>query len=238
MKTTPVVLLGDSIHLRNKFNILQFLFRQDILLLHKNYVVGVKKLTPEETQLFNDIGTEITTLSNTMKSTGNIFPDKLRKRLAFLKWVNKSWSLRFATPPRVVKQKEVFFCYLGENIGSEQNGKRPVVIMQNNIGNYHGNTTIVVPITTYEGSSFYEKDGKRCMSYLNNGNTIERFLDFYEVEVQIESSASYPIHGIANVVHMREVSKIRLAKTPVATITDQTYNDIASAISKNISKIP
>ena len=76
------------------------------------------------------------------------------------------------------------------------------------------------------------------MSYLNNGNTIERFLDFYEVEVQIESSASYPIHGIANVVHMREVSKKRLAKTPVATITDQTYNDIASAISKNISKIP
>lgn len=164
-------------------------------------------MTAEEIQLFNDINVEVTSLSTTMNDTRNIFADKLRKRLSFLKWVNKNWNLRSSSMPPVVKQKEVFFCQLGENIGSEQNGKRPVVIMQNNIGNAHGNTTIVVPITTYEGSSFYEKDGKRCMSYLSNGNTIERVLDFYEVEVQIESASRYPVHGIANVVHMREVSK-------------------------------
>ena len=194
-------------------------------------------MTAEETQLLNDIDTEITSLSNTMKDTRNIFADKLRKRLSFLKWVNKNWNLRSTSMPPVVKQKEIFFCQLGENIGSEQNGKRPVVIMQNNIGNAHGNTTIVVPITTYEGSSFYEKNGKRCMSYLSNGNAIERILDFYEIEVQIESNSRHPIHGIANVVHMREVSKKRLARTPVATVTEQTYNDIASAVAKNISQM-
>lgn len=75
------------------------------------------------------------------------------------------------------------------------------------------------------------------MSYLSNGNTIERVLDFYEVEVQIESTSRYPVHGIANVVHMREVSKKRLSRTPVATVTDQTYNDIASAVAKNISQM-
>ena len=90
---------------------------------------------------------------------------------------------------------------------------------------------VVLPI------SFYEKDGKRCMSYLSNGNTIERVLDFYEVEVQIESTSRYPVHGIANVVHMREVSKKRLSRTPVATVTEQTYNDIASAVAKNISQM-
>ena len=194
-------------------------------------------MTAEEIQLFNDINVEVTSLSTTMNDTRNIFADKLRKRLSFLKWVNKNWNLRSSSMPPVVKQKEVFFCQLGENIGSEQNGKRPVVIMQNNIGNAHGNTTIVVPITTYEGSSFYEKDGKRCMSYLSNGNTIERVLDFYEVEVQIESASRYPVHGIANVVHMREVSKKRLSRTPVATVTEQTYNDIASAAAKNISQM-
>lgn len=194
-------------------------------------------MTAEEIQLFNDINVEVTSLSTTMNDTRNIFADKLRKRLSFLKWVNKNWNLRSSSMPPVVKQKEVFFCQLGENIGSEQNGKRPVVIMQNNIGNAHGNTTIVVPITTYEGSSFYEKDGKRCMSYLSNGNTIERVLDFYEVEVQIESASRYPVHGIANVVHMREVSKKRLSRTPVATVTEQTYNDIASAVAKNISQM-
>ncbi len=194
-------------------------------------------MTAEEIQLLNDIDTEIRSLSKTMKDTRNVFADKLRKRLFFLKWVNKNWDLRSNSMPSVVKQKEIFFCQLGENIGSEQNGKRPVVIMQNNIGNAHGNTTIVVPITTYEGSSFYEKDGKRCMSYLSNGNTIERVLDFYEVEVQIESTSRHPIHGIANVVHMREVSKKRLSKAPVATVTEQTYNAIASAVAKNISQM-
>ena len=194
-------------------------------------------LTPQETQLLQDIDVEITALSTAMKDTRNIFDDKLSKRLSFLKWVNKNWKLRSSAMPRVVKQKEIFFCQLGENIGSEQNGKRPVVIMQNNVGNAHGNTTIVVPITTYESSSFYEKDRKRCMSYLYNGTTIERFLDFYEVEVKIESSSRYPIHGIANVVHMREISKKRLSKTPVATVTEQTYNDIVDAIVKNISQI-
>ncbi len=194
-------------------------------------------MTDEELWLLNEIDGEITALSNTMKSTKNIFADKLRKRLSFLKWISKSWDLRAASMPPVVKQKEIFYCQLGENIGSEQNGKRPVVVMQNNIGNAHGNTTMIVPITTYEGSSFYEKDGRRCMAYSHNGNAIERFLDFYEVEVQVESTSNYTIHGVANVVHMREVSKKRLSKIPVATVTDQTYHEIASAIAKNISQL-
>ena len=192
-------------------------------------------MTDQERLLLNDIDAEITSLSDTMNSTKNIFAEKLQKRLSFLKWVNKNWSLRSAAMPKMVKQKEIFYCQLGENIGSEQNGSRPVVVIQNNIGNAYGNTTLIVPITTYEGSSFYEKDGKRCMSYLNNGSMVERFLDFYEVEVQVESTSHHAIHGIANVVHMREVSKKRLSKTPVATVTEQTYHNIVSAIIKNIS---
>lgn len=35
----------------------------------------------------------------------------------------------------------------GENQGSVQNGKRPAVVIQNNIGNKFSTTTIVVPIT-------------------------------------------------------------------------------------------
>ena len=194
-------------------------------------------MTAEETQLLNDINSEITSLSTTMKDKRNIFAAKLRGRLSFLKWVNRNWVLRSSPMPNVIKQKEIFFCELGENIGSEQNGKRPVVIMQNNIGNTHGNTTIIVPITTYENSTFFDRDGKRYMSYLSNGNTVERTLDFYEVEIQVEGTSRHKIHGVANVVHMREVSKKRLSKTPVAIITEDTYTSIANAIAKNISKL-
>jgi len=43
---------------------------------------------------------------------------------------------------------EIFYADLGENIGSEQNGIRPVLIIQNDVGNEHGPTTIVAGITS------------------------------------------------------------------------------------------
>ena len=43
---------------------------------------------------------------------------------------------------------ELYFADLGNGIGSEQNGKRPVVIIQNDVGNRHSPTTIVAAIST------------------------------------------------------------------------------------------
>lgn len=198
-------------------------------------------LSNEIGDIQKDIQDELDTLSKIMndKSNNDILAKKqLLDKLSFLKWVNEYWKLRFKGMPQVVKQKEIFFCQLGTNIGSEQNGKRPVVIIQNNIGNSKGKTTLVVPITTYENSSFYIKDNVRYMSYNDSdGNIIERKLDFYEIEIQIEPSSNKKIHGIANVVHIREVSKIRLSKAPVAKITDKTYNEIVTALIKNVSQI-
>lgn len=45
------------------------------------------------------------------------------------------------------KQGSVVFVDLGEGIDSEQNGIRPCVIIQNDIGNKYSSTTIVAPIT-------------------------------------------------------------------------------------------
>lgn len=198
-------------------------------------------LSNEIGDIQKDIQDELDTLSKVMndKSNNDILAKKqLLDKLSFLKWVNEYWKLRLKGMPKVVKQKEIFFCQLGTNIGSEQNGKRPVVIIQNNIGNSKGKTTLVVPITTYENSSFYIEDNVRYMSYNDSdGNIIERKLDFYEIEIQIEPSSNKKIHGIANVVHIREVSKIRLSKVPVAKITDKTYDEIVTALIKNISQI-
>lgn len=43
---------------------------------------------------------------------------------------------------------ELYYADLGTGIGSEQNGYRPVVIIQNNVGNRHSPTTIVAAIST------------------------------------------------------------------------------------------
>lgn len=48
-----------------------------------------------------------------------------------------------------IKQYDVVFIDLGTNmVGSEQGGKRPAIIIQNDIGNYYSNTTIVIPLST------------------------------------------------------------------------------------------
>lgn len=43
---------------------------------------------------------------------------------------------------------DLYYADLGVGVGSEQNGYRPVVIIQNDIGNKHSPTTIVAPLTT------------------------------------------------------------------------------------------
>lgn len=43
---------------------------------------------------------------------------------------------------------EVYLIDFGKGYGSEQGGTRPAVIVQNNKGNKHSPTTIVVPITS------------------------------------------------------------------------------------------
>lgn len=48
-----------------------------------------------------------------------------------------------------LKRFDVVLADLGKDvIGSEQGGKRPVVIIQNDKGNFYGSTTIVIPFTS------------------------------------------------------------------------------------------
>ena len=43
---------------------------------------------------------------------------------------------------------DVFYADLGMGVGSEQIGKRPVLIVQNNKGNKYSTTVIIAPITS------------------------------------------------------------------------------------------
>ena len=50
----------------------------------------------------------------------------------------------------MVKRGEVYFADLSPVIGSEQGGMRPVLIIQNNVGNHYSPTVIVAAITANE----------------------------------------------------------------------------------------
>ncbi|AMN32075.1 type II toxin-antitoxin system PemK/MazF family toxin [Clostridium perfringens] len=45
---------------------------------------------------------------------------------------------------------DIFYADLPDQNGSEQSGVRPVVIIQNNLGNKYGRTLIVAPITSQD----------------------------------------------------------------------------------------
>ena len=48
----------------------------------------------------------------------------------------------------VYHKGDVYIAELGENFGHEQSGTRPVIIMQNDVGNYFSPTVTIVPLTS------------------------------------------------------------------------------------------
>lgn len=48
----------------------------------------------------------------------------------------------------MIKRGEIYFAQLNPVIGSEQGGVRPVVVVQNDIGNQYSPTTIILAITS------------------------------------------------------------------------------------------
>jgi mRNA interferase MazF len=49
---------------------------------------------------------------------------------------------------RIVYRGEIYYADLSPSHGSEQGGLRPVLIIQNDVGNRHSTTTIIAPITS------------------------------------------------------------------------------------------
>ena len=61
----------------------------------------------------------------------------------------------------IYRRGDIYLVDLGTNIGSEQGGCRPVLLLQNNVGNHYAPTLIVAPI-----SSRYRKKSKQPTHYL------------------------------------------------------------------------
>lgn len=159
----------------------------------------------------------------------------LETRLRRIKWTNKKMDLYSSPSPRMVKQREIFYCELGQNIGSEQDGRRPVVILQNNVGNAHAKITLVAPITSFQHGSIKTIDGKLYLEDLSNPLLPLKELRFYDIPIELEEESKYNIYGVVNISQIRVVSKNRLTQTPAATITVDNFTKIVNAIQKNIS---
>lgn len=160
----------------------------------------------------------------------------LEKNLHYIQWVNKKLKISKSSRKYTVAQREIYYCDLGVNIGSEQGENRPVVILQNNSGNKSGNTTIIAPITSHEKSVQYDNDKNKYYINITNtdGTSYKKYLDYYEIPVIIEDGYYQKIGGFVNIAHIREIDRKRICCKKSAIITKDCFRDIKNAITRNL----
>ena len=60
-----------------------------------------------------------------------------------------------------IHRGEIYFADLNPSVGSEQGGFRPVLIVQNDVGNKYSPTTIIAPLTTRKTKASFPKRKKQ-----------------------------------------------------------------------------
>lgn len=63
-------------------------------------------------------------------------------------------------PKIKIKRGDIFYADLSPVVGSEQGGSRPVLIIQNNVGNHYSPTVIVAAITAQNSKPKMPTDRK------------------------------------------------------------------------------
>jgi mRNA interferase MazF len=103
------------------------------------------------------------------------------------------------------RRGEVYWAELEPVVGSEQGGNRPVIIVQNDVGNQHSSTTVVVPVTSSRAKAWYR------------------------VNIQLPDGALSK-SSVAKCSQVRTIDKRRLAPGPVARLDDETMVAVDAAL--------
>ena len=72
----------------------------------------------------------------------------------------------------LIKRGDIFYAYLNPVVGSEQGGIRPVLVVQNNVGNRHSPTVIVVPISSVRKKNLPVHIQIRCSELPKNSTVL------------------------------------------------------------------
>ena len=105
---------------------------------------------------------------------------------------------------KAVKRGEIYYADLRPVIGSEQGGIRPVLIVQNELGNKYSPTVIVATITSKEKANL--PTHVRLNTTLSNGLKINSVVLCEQVRT-IDKSRLKTMIGNAGSKEMNEISK-------------------------------
>ena len=101
----------------------------------------------------------------------------------------------------IFKRGDIYLAEWAPKFGFVQSGKRPVIVLQNNCGNFFAPTLIVAPLT----SNIYKKRGLPTHYYLNRDDILYPSIVMLEQITTIDKRQVYKYVGT---VSRREMDKI------------------------------
>lgn len=110
-----------------------------------------------------------------------------------------------------VKRGDIYYANLDPVVGSETGKTRPVLVIQNDIGNLYSPTTIVAVITEYS-----EKKAS------------------YPICVAIKKDNRLKKDSIINLSQIRTIDKSRLMTPKLATLTDDLLKKVDQALKNSL----
>jgi mRNA interferase MazF len=115
-------------------------------------------------------------------------------------------------PNLQIKRGDIYFANLDPVLGHETGKTRPVLVIQNNIGNKYSPTTIVSIITEYS-----EKKAS------------------YPICVAIKKDKGLKKDSIVNLSQIRTIDKKRLITPKLSNLSKNIMNQIDEAIKKSLA---
>lgn len=152
---------------------------------------NIEELVEYYSNTVNKKAKESNTLNNLKKRAYNI-----RKLYNYVVWVNEQMIINdnLEKTHRIVPRRgEIWTCELGQNVGSEENKVRPVIVIQNNTGNKKSPTTIIAPIS-------------------NRPKKISVHIELRENDYILEQGEKNHITGTILAEQIKVVSKARLGR--------------------------
>ncbi|MFH2045968.1 MAG: type II toxin-antitoxin system PemK/MazF family toxin [Pseudomonadota bacterium] len=111
-----------------------------------------------------------------------------------------------------IKRGEIYYASLDPVVGSETGKTRPVLIIQNDIGNLYSPTTIVAVITEYS-----EKKAN------------------YPICVPIGMDTGLKKHSIVNLSQIRTIDNRRLTGPKIAVISNEIMGKVDTALKNSLA---